>query len=212
MIVNLSTLSSTGFCTTPNAAGDGYNFWTLTRLLGRFIASLESAYGPRDHAYTLLGVEFCGERPQIWYPGGKARKHISVMLTDAARLEPNRATFQLAHEAVHVLSPSEERNSCVAEEGLANGFSERVSADFGHNFLSDYAPYAYCTTMLFKLEAIHPDAIRLIRNIEPSFSAWTPATILQACPQTPQLLAEALCEKFFVIETQFLARGFLPTV
>ena len=84
-----------GFVSDQSASG---KTWTLTTILGEFIADLEDRYGPRDMAYTLLGIEFRGGTPCIWFPGN--RKHIAIVLTETARDDCDLAIWQLAHEAV----------------------------------------------------------------------------------------------------------------
>lgn len=42
----------------PLAGGSGYT-WTMASRSGEILQTLEERYGPRDHSFTLLGVEFC---------------------------------------------------------------------------------------------------------------------------------------------------------
>jgi hypothetical protein len=48
---------------------------------------------------------------------------VLVRITDSARLDSQRRTYQLAHEAVHCLSPRGRRDTLFFEEGLANWFA-----------------------------------------------------------------------------------------
>jgi len=98
-----SDMSAVGLCTKPLAAGNAYAY-TLTTMLGDFLDDLEARYGSRDRSYTLLGMEFCQDGPMIWYP--HTRKDVVVMLSIGVALYPNNAIFELAHEAVHLLSPT----------------------------------------------------------------------------------------------------------
>lgn len=109
----------------------GYT-WTLTSALGVFLHHLQERYGPRDTSYTPLGVEFGAHRPMVWYPGG--RRYVAVMLSANAAYQPERALWQLAHEAVHLLAPTGDNHSLRVEEGLASLFADEVSAEYELGF------------------------------------------------------------------------------
>jgi len=87
----------------------------------------------------FLGIEFYGDRPKVWYPG--TNKHISIILTDSAREDPPQAVFQLAHEVVHILSPTGGANAPVVEEGLSALFQERANEIYGLNLRLVSKPY-----------------------------------------------------------------------
>jgi hypothetical protein len=78
--------------------------WTLASRLGHILRTAQELYGPRDPNYTILGVEFGGDIPQLWYPGDCG--HVVVQINPACATDMNRACFQMAHEAIHLLSPS----------------------------------------------------------------------------------------------------------
>jgi hypothetical protein len=42
------------------------------------LEEVEQLFGRRNHDYTILGIEFSGTIPQIWFPGD--RKHIAIQL------------------------------------------------------------------------------------------------------------------------------------
>src|SRR5882724_13157884 len=89
--------------------------YTLVSHLSDILDDVERRFGPRDEAFTILGVEFGVGNPQIWFPSG--RKHVAIQLGAAARLNVNEALFQVAHECVHLLNPV--RAASVLEEGVA---------------------------------------------------------------------------------------------
>jgi len=84
----------------------GYS-WTITSKLGHILRTAEERYGKRDHSYTILGVEFSQDGPQIWYPGNC--KNIIIQISMNCIDDINRAVFQVAHEAIHCLSPTGEK-------------------------------------------------------------------------------------------------------
>jgi hypothetical protein len=100
----------------PLADGSGYT-WTLSSRLGEMLRLAEERFGPRDPTYTLLGFEFAGEYPQLWFPGDC--RHIVIQLTPECATDTIQACYQLSHECVHLLAPSDGRNANNLEEGLA---------------------------------------------------------------------------------------------
>jgi hypothetical protein len=85
----------------------------------KIIEEAELLFGPRDRSYELLPprISECGcPHPHI-YPSRKVR----IYLTPHSRT-PYIASYQLAHEAVHVLGPTPTW-ATVLEEGLATYFS-----------------------------------------------------------------------------------------
>ena len=82
----------------------------------------EHMFAPRDPSYTIVGIEFVNDGPYIWYPlshGSKQNKDIIIRLSSPAAQNIVQACFQLAHETVHLLSPSGGQNSTNLEEGVA---------------------------------------------------------------------------------------------
>ena len=119
---------STIFISHPIANGHS---WTITSKLGEILSIAETMYGPRDYSYTILGVEFNQDgHPRIWFPG--SRKNIIIQISMNCIDDLNRAVFQVAHEAIHCLSPTGSNNANVLEEGLANLFSIKYTQAYGH--------------------------------------------------------------------------------
>ena len=79
-----------GFCCEP-LEESGYT-WSHTTTLGDLLFTAERKYGARDKSWTILGIEICGLHPQIWYPrSSEGARFVSVMLSDAARMNPLQA-------------------------------------------------------------------------------------------------------------------------
>jgi len=190
-MIFLSNEPAMGFVTIRLPGGE--ISYTLTTLLGEILNQLEADYGPRDSGYTLLGIEFGGDEPHIRYP--TKCKQIAIRLTDAARLAPEQALFQLAHEAVHLLAPTG-KDALVVEEGIATLFSHRMSAAYGSSFRNNEPAYACAEQTVLEWLQIHPGGVQAVRAIEPNFFAWKPSIIGIASPNTPEKLALALCAPF----------------
>ena len=83
------------------------NTWTLATQLGRMLAKAEDQYGRRDESFTILGVEFRDDGPQIWFPvlrkastpeQNRPHEHVVVQLATSTVTNRNLAIFQLAQE------------------------------------------------------------------------------------------------------------------
>ena len=156
-----------GFCADRLPTGDGYTY-TLTSLLGVFLREAEARYGPRDRAWTPIGIEFHGDIPHLWYPGNCG--NVSIMLTDAARLDERQAVFQLAHEVIHLLAPTGAKDAMLFEEGLATAFSHEMSPRYGGYSISVQPSYLAAEAAARQFLTLDQDGVRKIRAEEPSFS------------------------------------------
>lgn len=192
----VNTAEAIGFATQWGAHG-GYHY-TLTTSLGNFLWELQRKFGPRDMTYTPLGIEFAPDGPMIWYPIPES-KHLSIVLSDNARRDWKRALWQLAHESVHVLAPTGQRNSLVVEEGLASLYADETSRAYGLGYLNTDPRYQYCIDKVRELLTIQIDAVTVLRRLEPSFSKWQAQWLVDVLPNVPRVLADALCEPFEIL-------------
>lgn len=198
MSIELSPLPALGFATEPLPTRDGFRF-TLTTLLSTLLNDAEQMFGPRDMSYTPVGIEFFGDRPQVWYPG--TNKHISIILTDSAREDPPQAIFQLAHEVTHLLAPTGGGGAPVIEEGLSALFQQRANEIYNLNLRLVSVPYIKATEFTNQLLKGRPNIIKQLRNIEPSFSKWTPRFLVSETGIANELAVQ-LCEPFIDFETR----------
>ena len=107
------------------AAGDRSFEQTLMQELSRIFKEAEFLFGPRDASYQLSIprlTECASSRTYIVRPLRIAR----IYLSRDSRTKPWLASLELAHEAVHVLSPvTFNSNLTILEEGLAEWFGQR---------------------------------------------------------------------------------------
>lgn len=170
--------------------------------MGDILQELERKYGPRDLTYTPLGVEFHGDIPHIWYPGNC--KHVAIRLSMAALPNPSRALYQLAHECVHLLSPSGGSAAPVLEEGLATIFSEDYALRIcKQHFTPELPAYASAAADLRELLEIEPFAVERLRNVEPAFYKMGLETFVQAgLGEVPANLRDRLLMPFSDFRTK----------
>lgn len=175
-----------------------YN-WTLTSRLGQILALAEQWYGERDKSYTLLGIEFGSRNPHIWYPGGGdgGRKDIIIQLSPECLLEHERGCYQLAHEAVHLLSPLGGKYATNLEEGLAEAFAFSYMASHFRMFWPSMMPsYEAAKSSVQSLLQHRPSIIKDLRQKQPTISLITAREIMEACPELDPVLAEFLGSPF----------------
>lgn len=182
------------FFARPLDSGGGYT-WTLSSRLGSMLRIVQERFGPRDSSYTILGFEFGGDIPQIWFPGNC--RHVLIQLTPECATDTVRACYQLSHECVHLLAPSGGQNANNLEEGLATHFCHRYIVEtFGVNWPSTIQSYAAARIAVEELLASDTSVIRRLRERQPCLPLVTPEDIISIAPGTRHDLAAFLCERF----------------
>ena len=128
-----------------------------------------------------------------------------MQLGRACLLEPDRACFQLAHETIHLLSPTGSQNANVLEEGLAGHFQvwymanhypsnwPRPTLDWNRFTRQSYGRAKDMVEQLLKEDR---DIIRRLRAHQPTLSRTKSEEIENACPEFPREVAIALTLRF----------------
>jgi hypothetical protein len=171
--------------------------FTLTTYLGVFLTEAERVAGPRDKSWTILGIEFFGEEreqavPHIWYPNG----FVAIRLTRDAATDPQKALFQLAHEACHLISPSGSSEASNLEEGFATVVGHTLARKYTNVDWKIDPLYREAHDDVAKLLADNPTAIRDVRTLENRLSSVTPDHLKQAVRGIQAQLAERLCHRW----------------
>jgi len=107
------------------AAGNRSFEQRLTQELLRIFKEAELLFGPRDASYQLSTpriTECATSRSYIFPPLRMTR----IYLSRDTRTKPWKTSVELAHEAVHLLSPAAFGSApTILEEGLAEWFAQR---------------------------------------------------------------------------------------
>jgi hypothetical protein len=154
------------------ASSDRSHEQTLMQELLRIFKEAELQFGPRDAAYQLSIpriTECATARSFIFRPLRVTR----IYLSRDSRVKPWLASVELAHEAIHLLSPVTIGSApTILEEGLAEYFAQRyvgrvhgLSFERGSNPKAD-AVMQSVTTLLAKNELV----IRDLRTRQPVIS------------------------------------------
>ena len=168
----------------PPGSGCTYT-WTLVSQFGSMISEVEELFGTRNHNYTILGVEFSGTIPHIWFPLDIRYPHqckrIAIQLGEPAMMDANLARFQLAHETVHLLDPVEAANASVLEEGLATYYQLMYFRRIVPNCSTVDAKYNAARELAAKLMAESPKAIKKLRAQGQTISTLTAQQLREEC-------------------------------
>lgn len=161
---------------------NGYT-WTLASRLGDMLHHSEKMFGERDKSFTILGIEFMQSGPRIWYP--KNNKSIVIQLTPEALNSEAIALYQLAHESVHLLSPSGSANANVLEEGVAVWFSWwylklTLNVD-GEEFTKSAKNYYAAGLLVEKAMNHNPEFFKQARMLQPEIWKITKEEIKSLC-------------------------------
>lgn len=187
-------INSKNFVAEPLENNEGYT-WTLTTRLGQMLREAEGRFGKRDRSYTILGIEFADDGPQLWFPGNC--QHVAVQLSTDCLSDTARACYQLAHEVIHLLSPTGARNATNLEEGLATCFAEDYMREHFSGAWTPILPsYEAAGVAARSLLNKNPEVIKEIRIQELVISRIVPELLLSGCPALGGDVAAYLCQPF----------------
>ena len=178
-------------------ASDRSHEQTLMQELLRIFQEAERLFGPRDDSYELSVpriTECATSRTYIFQPLRMTR----IYLSRDSRTKPSIASVELAHEAIHVLSPGGfGLGPTVLEEGLAETFAQRyVNRVHGLTFERGADPRADAvmravSTLLAKDEFV----IKKLRTRQPVLSRIDEKLLVEVAGIEPGQ-AKFLCSDF----------------
>jgi hypothetical protein len=166
----------------------------ISTVLSNILLNAEIRYGPRDHSYTILGVEVNHDgHPRTYFPYDK---HILIQVSTNCINDFNRGVYQVAHEAIHCLSPVKYGEGSVLEEGLATLFSREYTQSMGYGNWTGSGNYLEAESLVSSLLQFDPDIIKKVRNVQPTISSITAEQLIAINGDIPIDLALALTKKF----------------
>lgn len=167
-----------------------------TDMLHTLLPEIEEIAGPRDDSWRVLPVQFFIDRdrsPHTYYPR-PAERQVLVRLSYQTLESESRRTWQIYHEAVHLLAPGSTPSTVkVIEEGLACWVQTHW---WGGGWLIDDGRYMSALAAVEELMEHGPFVIRDIRRRQPSFDDMVPEDITAVVRGVDPLLAERLCQRF----------------
>ena len=179
------------------AAGDRSYEQTLMQELLKIFKEAEALFGPRDTSYELSiprVTECASSRTYFVRPLRMTR----IYLSRGSRTKPWLASLELAHEAIHVLSPAGFGSGpTILEEGLAEWFAQRhvgrvhdLTFERGSNPKAD-AVMAAVSALLAKNQLV----IKQLRTRQPTISKIDEKLLVEVAGIDPGQ-AKFLCTDF----------------
>ena len=168
----------------------------LKKELLQILEEIELLYGPRDRSYEILEpriTECFYAHPEV-YPSRKLR----IYLTKEAKTARYIAAYELAHEAVHVLTPASLAAATILEEGLATYFSFKyVNRVYGIQYeTTGYRQYDAAFRAVSTLLSNDELVIKELRTREPVISRIDEKLLIEVAGIEPDL-AKFLCRDFW---------------
>lgn len=167
---------------------------TVVEHVSRLLLHVEQLLGPRDLAYTFVGVVISGSdpSPHIYYPPPKGIGHVMIKLGKRAADDVKLALWQLAHECVHLIDPCVAGQATWLEEGLATWFQNTRVRDIpaegayseAEELVTKYLPNILCAVKDFRTTMKKP-----IRSMERNY-------LLENCAGMVEDDATKLCSPF----------------
>lgn len=179
------------------AAGDRSHEQSLQQELLRIFKEAEHLFGPRDTSYQLSMpriTECATSRTFIFGPLRMTR----IYLSRRARTEAWVASVELAHEAIHLLSPGTfGRGPTILEEGLAEYFGQRYATRV-HGVLFERGSNPEADVVMdtvSKLLARNESVIKKLRTQQPVISKIDEKLLVKVAGIEPAQ-AKFLCTDF----------------
>lgn len=167
----------------------------LNYILKTIISEVETKFGKRDDSFTIEIIFHESQQSHTYIDGIK----INICLWDIYS-EINhcrQAICELAHEAIHCLSPVPKEMVSVLEEGIATCFAHDHRL---RNNLGEPIPmplnYQNAFDLYNELIKYDENIIKKVRNIQPIISNITKADILRINNCIDDKLAEEITKKF----------------
>ena len=179
------------------SAGNRSREEALMQELLKIFKEAEVLFGPRDASFQLSApriTECASSRTYIIRPLGIAR----IYLSREARSKPWIASLELAHEAIHVLSPvALGSGPTVLEEGLAEWFAQRYS-DRIHGLTFERGADPKADAVMAAVSALlakNQFVIRDLRTRQPTISKIDEKLLVEVAKVEPAK-AKFLCSDF----------------
>ena len=160
--------------------------------LSRIVAEAELLFGPRDRSYELLSPRIT--ESIIAHPRVFPFRKIRIYLTGLSKTR-YLASYELAHETVHVLGPTESA-ATVLEEGVATYFSHRyVKRVYGLQLEEPDGPYNDALRAVAPLLAKNELVIKELRVRQPLISKIDERLLIEVAG-VERAQAKFLCSDF----------------
>ncbi|BCV58069.1 hypothetical protein TUM17384_20140 [Shewanella algae] len=169
----------------------------MDTILQLAIEEASKLYGKPIHSRTILPIKFrTFGGPDCTFP---TYDTIQVTVRNYCQSNNNSAYYQISHEAIHTLSPTDKNNVTFLEEGVATRFShDFLFKHTGTKWISSEDPlYDEAWELVNKLVAVEDNAISILFSKYRTLSDLTAQNIIDEIPAVSQDLADRLATKFY---------------
>ncbi|MES1181776.1 MAG: hypothetical protein ABUL44_03185 [Flavobacterium sp.] len=159
------------------------------------LAKAEEMFGKQITGVTITGIIYHDKhRPLLAHTG---KNTFTIVLPDYYKTHFNDGVFELAHEVVHCLSPTDNLPPTVLEEGLASFFSVEYMRDHGYTYSYTDPKYLQAYNLTKELLFYNADIIKKIRGSSQSIiSKILKDDLLNVNNSIPEELAIKLTQQF----------------
>lgn len=175
-----------------------------------YVLQLEEMFGPRDPNFVFGSIKRSIHEegsPQTYFPIGYTREGVCLVDIQISPLPYdnqylNQATWQIAHECVHLLDPCCFGGANVLEEGLATWFQdeERYHPVFVQEYIRRNSPhtphYAEAKELVLRCMPHLIEAVRKIRSKGIRISDIEPRLLKAFLPNVDDSVVSRLCAPF----------------
>lgn len=169
----------------------------LLRLRDALVREAETLFGRRDTTWIIGPIRFSKEAfPRATRPDPN-KNYIETWLSKCQTF-PDKLTYQMAHEVIHLLAPRHAGVCPVIEEGLAVHFSNYVMSRINPNYdiSGGPLPYERALEVYSIAHSINPNFILEYRKITPCFRDFTADLLVKFVPDLDLAVANMLCQPF----------------
>jgi hypothetical protein len=187
-------------------AKDQFNRNDLLTITEFMTEDIERLVGPRltDKHYEFEGIYYASSHARMEFSEERGNHFTKIRLSAGSSKDPGGAIWQLAHECVHLITPSWV-GSTVLEEGIACWYQERwvdkipqVFPDWYKNGRSKgrFPSYDEAWDLVNKLVAPDQDVIKRLRAAQPVISKIGIKLLNQEAPWLEREVARKLASRF----------------
>ena len=165
------------------------------------VKEIENLFGPSVEDFTFTGIVFPPSRSQnapcIFFPY-LPEKTVTILISRdcLADRDTVRAEWQLAHECVHLLSPTGKTKAIFLEEGMVSYFQDEYILNKYEKEFDPTPCYAKAKRLFMEIHNVNQYAIKEIRKECPVIDKITKEMLFKHCRGLKNSTAEELLSAF----------------
>lgn len=169
------------------------------QILDDTLCDAQSLYGDQVSSVYISDIRTASGGPNIYFPVKGDYDNVEIILSDSCKTDDDQAQFQIAHEVIHCLGPSEQAMTTVLEEGLAVLFSDDYYSKGKMTYYTgpNETNYLQAKQITQSLLSLNSNGIKELRAIDPRLSHCTFAHLKKVFPNATNNLLNQALDKFY---------------